>query len=100
MVATTTLERGPATATIAIPDLSGLRKLAGLTGVGLAQPNPASRSMAEPTGSRWVTGLSESLPWPLAVVSPSRFALSAWLNSWKVSATTNAKQKTANVTSP
>ena len=63
---------------------------AGFTGVGLPQPNPTTTIMTVPAGSRWASGFSVSLPWFLAVLSPSRFALRAWLNSWTVMAATMA----------
>ena len=39
-------------------------------------------SSVPPTGSKWAIGLSVSRPNILAVPSPSRYAASAWLNSW------------------
>ena len=39
-------------------------------------------SIAPPTGSKWPRGSSVSRPCQRAVESPSRYAASAWLNSW------------------
>ena len=61
-----------------------------MTGVGLAQPNPNEPAEARnetarsgpPTGSKWAIGLSVRRPNSFAVPSPSRYAASAWENSW------------------
>src|SRR4029079_18902739 len=65
-------------------------RLRGFTGVGLAQPNPnvpcdpmkvIARRMP-PNGSKWTIGFSERRPMKRAVLSPNRYAASAWENSW------------------
>ncbi len=71
---------GPASAT-STPSLRGLRRLAVLTGTGLAHPmtpKEVSESNAGtirvPTGSTWDTGLSVSRPARAAVLSPNILA--------------------------
>ena len=75
--AITRFESGPATATMTSP-LRRLRRFAGLTGVGLAQPkrNPPSSTemivIIPPTLSKWTIGLSVRRPKSFAVESPRR----------------------------
>ena len=88
--ATITLEIGPANETVAMPERMWLPNLVGFTGVGLPQPNPTTTIMTVPAGSRCASGFSVSLPWFFAVLSPSRLALRAWLNSCTVIAATMA----------
>ena len=55
--ATITLDIGPANDTIAMPERIRLPNRAGLTGVGLPQPNPTTTIMTVPAGSRWAKGI-------------------------------------------
>src|SRR3954453_12601123 len=97
IAASTKVDSGPATDNSASPRLQPSRFI-GLTGVGLAQPNPigapdaaepmkVSARSVPPTGSKWTIGLRVSRPNIFAVPSPSRYAASAWLNSWTGSPT-------------
>ena len=72
--AITTLERGPANATTAMPERSPVRSNAGFTVTGLAHPKPAVRIIAVPSGSRCANGLRVSLPCRRAVGSPDAVA--------------------------
>src|SRR5450759_530447 len=86
-IAMTRFETGPAAATQASARRPP-RSIDGLTGVGFAQPmmkpprSADATSRSEPNGSRWTIGLSVRRPNIFAVPSPSRYATSAWLNSW------------------
>ena len=96
--AATTLDMGPASDTAAMPDRAPLLNRAGLTGVGFPYPNPTNASMAVPMGSRCERGFRVSRPSSFAVWSPSRLAVSAWLNSWTVIAPTMATANPKSVT--
>ena len=62
-------ESGPASAVNAIPPFLCL-KFHGFMGTGFAQPKPKRKRHSAPKGSRWCSGLSDSLPVLLAVLSP------------------------------
>src|SRR5258706_8847494 len=93
-IASTRFEIGPAAATSASPHRPP-RRVIGLTGVGLAQPNPKPRKRKEtasirpPTGSKWARGSRVSRPNSLAVPSPRRNAARACENSWIGNATSS-----------
>ena len=87
---------GPATES-RMSSRTGLRKLSGSTGVGLAQPMkpipesmPISGTSTVPIGSTCLIGFSEIRPSMRAVGSPHRFAVQACADSCTLMANTNA----------
>ena len=67
------LDMGPARDTQISP-FRQLRKFPGLIMTGLAQPNCATRSIINPTGSIWATGFNVSRPVIRGVSSPIQSA--------------------------
>ena len=94
MMAMIKFDAGPARDIRAASRLGFLR-FQGLKGVGLAQPKRKngpevtrlimirkSGKMTVPSGSICTIGFRLTLPWCLAVGSPSLFAIQAWADSW------------------
>ena len=72
-------------------------KLYGLMGTGFAQPKPNNTKLIKPKTSKWTIGLRDSLPYDLAVLSPSLYATKACANSCMVSAKIIAKAYVKNI---
>ena len=74
-------ETGPAIEIIAKFLERSFPTLNGFTGTGLPHPNPATKSIMLPNGSRCFIGFIVNRPSNLAVSSPNLYARMAWLNS-------------------
>ena len=86
-IASKKFDIGPASETHNNAEEDRFSKAYGLTGTGLAHPNPAKININDPIGSKWTIGFKDSLPYKRGVSSPNCVAVHACANSWIVKAT-------------